>query len=118
VIRAIGLFIRKGRGTLAPWDPTEVLITEGVYRYSRNPMKAGLFLVLIGECLLTLSPGLVVWTTCFVIANVIYIRLVEERGLRKRFGVAYDRYCNRVPRWLGLPAARREPGPSARRSAP
>jgi protein-S-isoprenylcysteine O-methyltransferase Ste14 len=107
VIRAIGLFVVRGKGTLAPWDPTEVLITEDIYRYSRNPMKAGLFLVLIGECLLTLSPALMVWTVCFITANIGYIRLVEERGLRKRFGAAYDEYRNSVPRWFGLPGVRR-----------
>ncbi|MGW8370386.1 MAG: methyltransferase family protein, partial [Gammaproteobacteria bacterium] len=69
VIRAIGLFIARGRGTLAPWDPTEVLITEDVYRFSRNPMKAGLFLVLVGECLVLLSPALMVWAACFIAAT-------------------------------------------------
>ena len=49
VARSISLFVRIGRGTLAPWDPTRVLITTDVYRLSRNPMKSGLFLVLLGE---------------------------------------------------------------------
>jgi protein-S-isoprenylcysteine O-methyltransferase Ste14 len=76
-------------------------------------MKSGLFLVLIGESLLFLSPALAVWAACFIVANVIYIRLVEEPGLRKRFGAAYDAYCRDVPRWLGLTGPRRH-GLSAR----
>lgn len=106
VIRSIALFVGRGQGTLAPWDPTQVLIVEGVYRYSRNPMKAGLFLVLIGECLLLRSPALAVWAGCFIVVNVLYIRLHEERGLRKRFGEAYVDYCRRVPRWFPTLAAR------------
>ncbi len=101
VIRTISLFVARGRGTLAPWDPTEVLITDDVYQFSRNPMKAGLFLVLIGECLLLRSVALTVWACCFITANVIYIRSFEEKGLEKRFGDVYRAYCRRVPRWLG-----------------
>jgi protein-S-isoprenylcysteine O-methyltransferase Ste14 len=93
VMRSISLFVRRGQGTLAPWDPTRVLIVEDIYRYSRNPMKAGLFLGLIGECIVLRSPALIIWACCFMAANVTYIRLHEEPGLRKRFGKAYATYC-------------------------
>ena len=51
VVHSIRLFVRLGSGTLAPWDPTQALVTDGAYRYSRNPMKGGLFLILAGEAL-------------------------------------------------------------------
>jgi protein-S-isoprenylcysteine O-methyltransferase Ste14 len=116
VVRAVALFVRIGRGTLAPWDPTRALITTGVYAFSRNPMKAGLFLVLLGECLVSGSRALMVWATAFFIANVVYIRWFEERGLERRFGPAYRAYCERVPRWPGLRVLRR--APRAAESAP
>ena len=100
VVRAIALFVRHGDGTLAPWDPTRVMIIADIYRYCRNPMKSGLFLILIGEVLVLRSVALAIWALCFIAANVIYIRAFEERGLRRRFGVAYEDYCSRVPRWL------------------
>jgi protein-S-isoprenylcysteine O-methyltransferase Ste14 len=98
--RSIALFVRRGRGTLAPWDPTRVLIANDVYRFSRNPMKSGLFLILLAECLMLRSPALAVWTAGFIVVNVLYIRLHEEVGLRRRFGADYLRYCQRVPRWF------------------
>ena len=97
---SIRQFVRDGRGTLAPWDPTATLVTSGVYRYIRNPMKAGLFLILLGEAAMLGSPPLLAWFAVFVTANVAYIRWSEEPGLRKRFGGAYERYCARVPRWV------------------
>jgi protein-S-isoprenylcysteine O-methyltransferase Ste14 len=103
VAHCVRLFIRLGNGTLAPWDPTSQLVLAGAYRYSRNPMKAGLFLVLAGEALATGSAALTVWLACFALANVLYIRLHEEPGLAKRFGAAYRHYCERVPRWCPAP---------------
>jgi protein-S-isoprenylcysteine O-methyltransferase Ste14 len=100
VAHTIGLFIRLGRGTLAPWDPTRELVVAGAYRYSRNPMKSGLFLVLAGEAAITQSPAIAVWFVCFFFLNLAYIRLHEEPRLLARFGARYRDYCARVPRWL------------------
>jgi protein-S-isoprenylcysteine O-methyltransferase Ste14 len=97
---SVGLFVRMGRGTLAPWDPTRALVSAGAYDSVRNPMKAGLFIVLAGEALLLQSPALLGWLALFAAANVIYIRVSEEPGLRARFGQPYLDYCARVPRWL------------------
>lgn len=99
VVHCIRLFIRFGGGTLAPWDPTRALVSAGAYRYSRNPMKAGLFLVLAGEALAAQSVALTVWFACFAVVNVVYIQLHEEPGLLKRFGARYAEYRDRVPRW-------------------
>jgi protein-S-isoprenylcysteine O-methyltransferase Ste14 len=76
-----------------------VLVNAGAYRYSRNPMKGGLFLVLAGEALLTRSLTLGAWFACFALLNVVYIRLHEEPGLEARFGASYRAYRARVPRW-------------------
>jgi protein-S-isoprenylcysteine O-methyltransferase Ste14 len=100
VVHSVRLFVRLGRGTLAPWDPTRALVAAGAYRYTRNPMKAGLFLVLAGEALATRSAALAVWLGAFALANMVYIRLHEEPGLERRFGERYREYCARVPRWL------------------
>jgi protein-S-isoprenylcysteine O-methyltransferase Ste14 len=99
VAHSIRLFVRLGHGTLAPWDPTRELVSAGAYGYSRNPMKGGLFLVLAGEALLTGSAPLAAWFSCFTVANILYIRLHEEPGLKARFGDRYRDYCARVPRW-------------------
>ena len=110
VTHSIHLFVRLGRGTLAPWDPTRELVCGGAYNYSRNPMKLGLFLVLGGEVLLTWSTALAAWFFCFAVANVIYIRAHEEPRLEARFGARYREYCARVPRWWPrLRAMRRRP---------
>ncbi|MGL5813328.1 MAG: methyltransferase family protein [Aeromonas sp.] len=78
---------------------SRVLVTQGVYRISRNPMYLGLLCWLmalacyLGGIAVWLGPLLLFgWLTRFQI-------LPEERALRARFGVAYLQYCRRVRRW-------------------
>ena len=96
----VGLFATEGEGTLAPWDPTARLVIRGPYRFVRNPMIGGVFLVLLGEAALFGSPALLIWLAAVLAVNTVYIPLVEEPGLRKRFDEEYDAYCRAVPRWL------------------
>ena len=96
----ISLFARVGRGTLAPWDPTERLVLEGPYRHVRNPMISGVMAILAGEAILLGSPAIAVWLGLFVLANALWMPLVEEPGLVRRFGADYESYADAVPRWI------------------
>jgi protein-S-isoprenylcysteine O-methyltransferase Ste14 len=98
--RTISLFHAEGRGTLAPWDPTQRLVVRGVYRHVRNPMISGVFCILLGEAILLGSLPIGIWFGCFVLGNTIYIPLSEEPGLEARFGDDYRRYRENVPRWI------------------
>ena len=104
------LFARVGRGTLAPWDPTQHLVAVGPYRYLRNPMISGVAAVLTGLALLTGSCVLALWLVTFIVVNSAYFALVEEPGLERRFGEPYRDYKARVPRWI----PRRPSAPEAR----
>jgi protein-S-isoprenylcysteine O-methyltransferase Ste14 len=96
----IRLFSTVGRGTLAPWDPTSRLVVRGPYLHVRNPMISGVAFVLAGEAIALASTALLVWFAAFVAVNAVYLPLVEEPGLRRRFGEDYEVYCANVPRWL------------------
>ena len=100
VVWTVALFVRLGRGTLAPWDPTSALVVEGPYRYVRNPMISGVLFLLLGEAALLGSVPLLVWFVAVAGVNAIYMPLVEEPGLVRRYGVEYERYRAAVPRWL------------------
>ena len=105
------LFVVEGRGTLAPWDPPPHLVVRGPYRHVRNPMISGVVFVLFGEAALLLSPSHLAWALVFLALNLVYIPLLEERGLRRRFGAGYDAYRRNVPPiiprltpWRGAPS--------------
>jgi protein-S-isoprenylcysteine O-methyltransferase Ste14 len=96
----VRLFAGRGRGTLAPWDPPKRLVVAGPYRYMRHPMIFGVALVLAGETLALGLTAIGIWLAVFVAVNAIYLPLVEEPALRRRFGPDYDRYTANVRRWL------------------
>jgi protein-S-isoprenylcysteine O-methyltransferase Ste14 len=109
----VSLFARFGRGTLAPWEPTQQLVVRGPYRHVRNPMITAVTTVLLAEALLFGAPVLLAWAAAFFGVNALWIPRYEERSLERRFGGSYRAYSANVPRWLPRrtawdPAARTE----------
>jgi protein-S-isoprenylcysteine O-methyltransferase Ste14 len=100
MIICISSFIRIGRGTLAPWSPTKKLVVSGLYRYVRNPMILGVWIVLFGEALALKSQNILIWAVSFFIINTIYFIVYEEPDLEDRFGNEYRDYKKHVFRWL------------------
>jgi protein-S-isoprenylcysteine O-methyltransferase Ste14 len=96
----VSLFARVGRGTLAPWDPTQDLVAVGPYRFVRNPMISAVALLLIGQALFFGSQIVGAWACLFLLINHIYFIVSEEPGLERRFGENYRRYKASVPRWF------------------
>ncbi|NII26029.1 isoprenylcysteine carboxylmethyltransferase family protein [Pseudoflavitalea sp. X16] len=94
------LFRKKGKGTLAPWTPTQKLVITGPYRYCRNPMITGVFFILIGEALFFHSLNILIWAFIFFTINTVYFIVKEEPDLYKRFGEEYKDYKEKVPRWI------------------
>ncbi len=98
--KTISLFATVSQGTLAPWNPTRKLVVKGIYRYVRNPMISGVLSILLGEIFVSGSRALVSWFVIFWILNLIYIPLVEEPSLERRFGASYREYKKHAPRWI------------------
>ncbi|MFQ5731879.1 MAG: methyltransferase family protein [Planctomycetaceae bacterium] len=96
----MALFLRFANGTPAPWDPPKNFIVRGPYRHVRNPMIVGVILMLTAESLFFQSWPLATWAGLFFLGNAVYFPLVEEPGLRRRFGDDYDVYCRHVRRWV------------------
>jgi protein-S-isoprenylcysteine O-methyltransferase Ste14 len=94
------LFLQKGDGTPAPWDPPKKLVIRGPYQHVRNPMITSVLISLTAEAIYFHSWPLLVWMGIFLLANVIYFPLSEEKGLEARFGADYARYKANVPRWI------------------
>jgi len=86
--------------TVKPEELPSCLITDGVFRYSRNPMYLGMVLVLLGFSILLNS-----WVSFLVLPGfsvLIHYRFIypEEESLKEQFGEDWLAYQQKVPRWL------------------
>jgi protein-S-isoprenylcysteine O-methyltransferase Ste14 len=112
LVWTVTLFIRVGRGTLAPWAPTRRLVVRGPYARVRNPMISGVLAILVGEAIAFAASQLWTWAGLFLVINHVYFVLSEEPGLALRFGAEYDEYKRNVPRWIPRLTAWRPPAGS------
>jgi protein-S-isoprenylcysteine O-methyltransferase Ste14 len=99
LVFANGRFTRAGTGVI-PFRNVSALVTDGIYRYTRNPMYLGMVAVLLG-CAVTVGAtvALLVPVLFAVIVDRRFIRY-EEEMLRNLFPDDYPAYCERVRRWL------------------
>lgn len=99
LVSAGGLFTRA-KTDLIPFRNVTALVTEGIYRYTRNPMYLGMVAVLLG-CAITVgaSMALLIPPLFAVIIEIRFIR-PEETMLRGIFPEEYPAYCARVRRWI------------------
>jgi protein-S-isoprenylcysteine O-methyltransferase Ste14 len=93
------LFGRVGTN-IRTFNEPGTLVTDGPFRWSRNPMYLGFVLLLLGTAILlgTATPfaGPPVFA---VVADRWYIAF-EERALRRKFGSDYEAYMSRTRRWI------------------
>lgn len=100
-ISGILLFRRAGT-TVNPLKPdaTSSLVTNGVYRFTRNPMYIGLLLTLSGWAAFLSSPLALLYLAAFVLYMNRFQIKPEERVLLSLFGADYATYQTRVRRWI------------------
>jgi protein-S-isoprenylcysteine O-methyltransferase Ste14 len=79
---------------------TTALVTDGIFRRTRNPLYVGVSVALCGIALIfALDWMLVLIVPSCVILHFAVVRR-EESYLEGKFGEAYRRYKERVPRYL------------------
>jgi protein-S-isoprenylcysteine O-methyltransferase Ste14 len=82
------------------------LVTDGLNARTRNPMYVGMAGLLAAHALWRGRARSLLPLAAFV-GWMDRVQVPEEEAvLRERFGVAYDDYAARVPRWLGRLRAR------------
>ena len=92
-VRTLGLHASQGLGG--------TLVEEGPYSFTRNPQYVADIGMLVGFAVLANS--IFAWITSLLgMVWFVLAPLTEEPWLRDRFGVEYDLYMNRVPRFLSF----------------
>ena len=100
VILAAAMRQFRRAGTNLPTNrPTTALVTDGLYRFSRNPIYIALSLIYVGIGIAADSP----WVLGLPLPILVIIRYgviaLEERYLERKFGQEYLRYKASLRRW-------------------
>ena len=96
---AAGSFSRVGT-PVVPFEKTTVVVSTGLFRFSRNPMYLGMVMALIGVALLLGSAVAFVPIPIFVCLIQYQFIIREEEFLEKLFEEEYLMYKGKVRRWL------------------
>jgi len=82
--------------------PLDQPVTQGVYRFSRNPIYVGQFLVCMGIGIACLSWIFLLYGIAFIFLCNLFVS-AEEQFCLQRYGNAYLEYMKKTPRWIGAP---------------
>ena len=93
------VFKRRGT-TILPFRKANVLVTDGPFQYSRNPIYTGMALALMGFGITLGKPLPLIVVPAFIgIIQFAFIRR-EEAVLEATFGEDYRQYMQQVRRWI------------------
>ena len=108
VVVIVGLYVlisgiaafRRVMTAIFPNQPANELVTDGPYRFTRNPMYAGFTLIYIGGAFIMNS----MWPLALlpIVLGLLFLLVIrrEEAYLADAFGQQYASYRSRVRRWL------------------
>ena len=82
-------------------------MTEGPFRYSRNPMTLGTILAYLGLAVVAGTTAGTVLVVSLAASLLVYLTRLEEGELAERFGEAYLAYRRETPFIVPRPRRRR-----------
>lgn len=108
-------FYRVGRGDMLPWPTftTRRLVSNGLYRWVRNPMYAALLVMVLGWALVFSSPVVGLYWIALAITQHLRVVQYEEPALLRQFGSEWSAYAARTPRWFPRLRRQKNTKPSA-----
>lgn len=105
---SIGFFIAsrafqamtRAHTPIDPFEPTTAIVSEGPYRFSRNPIYLSLSLAYLGIAIaLNALCAIALWPIMLIaLTDVVIVR--EEKYLERKFGEEYTQYKSKVKRWI------------------
>jgi protein-S-isoprenylcysteine O-methyltransferase Ste14 len=92
--------LKQHQTTVKPFEPSRVLVTEGVFQVSRHPMYLGMTLIIAG--IVVLLGSLTPWFILPLFAVLLDARFIrtEESMMEGTFADAYRRYKKQARRWI------------------
>lgn len=94
------VMVKIGQGTPLPLDQSQKLVTQGPYKYVRNPMAVAGIGQGMAIGVIFLSVPIFIYTLLGAILWQYVVRPIEEEDMVRRFGKAYEAYRKSVNCWI------------------
>ena len=101
IIRSSRLF-EQAKTSIDPFKPfkSTSLITNDIYKYSRNPMYFGYLLIILGSSVYLGNVISIIIIPLFIF-TINFLQIIpEEEALKDIYGPRYDEYLSKVRRWI------------------
>lgn len=92
--------LHRHRTTMLPHVGANALVTDGPYRWRRNPIYLADVMILLGLAEVTKNIWLVGLALLFAVLVTELAIVPEERHLKARFGSLWDEYAAKTRRWI------------------
>jgi len=76
------------------------LVTNGIYRYTRNPIYSAFIFVFSGLMIINHNFILLIFPFIYWVALTIIMKMTEEKWLIKKYGQEYEEYAKRTNRCI------------------
>lgn len=97
----LGVWQFKTHGTnVIPHKPALRLVTDGIYRLTRNPMYVGLLAIHAGLAFIFTNAGMLIFWPASALMLHFGVVVPEETYLTQKFGKDYSDYLTNSRRWL------------------
>jgi protein-S-isoprenylcysteine O-methyltransferase Ste14 len=86
---------------------TDKPVSKVIFRYSRNPMYLGGFILFIGISLVSISWIYFLIALIWMILTHVMEIPIEESDCIKKYGTDYVEYMKKAPKWIGIPKSKK-----------
>jgi protein-S-isoprenylcysteine O-methyltransferase Ste14 len=87
--------------------PIDKPVSKVIFRYSRNPMYLGGFILFIGISLVSISWIYFLIALIWMILTHVMEIPIEESECTKKYGTDYIEYMKKTPKWIGIPKSKK-----------
>ena len=93
---------KEANTTINPIEPenASVLVSNGVFSYSRNPMYLGMLIIIIGFSIIHNLIAIIVFMPLWIIYMINFQIIPEEEAMKILFKEEFLNYSKKTRRWI------------------
>lgn len=100
VVISVGIRFRRAATDIRPHKPTSAMVSDGPFRFSRNPIYVSFVVLQLALALILNSYWIMITIPLTMAGLYLYVIRREEAYLSRKFGPEYDDFKAGVRRWL------------------